>query len=401
MEMLNSFSKNSRLNDIGLPVFFLGLYFIFFPLDFVPTRIGSVSKILAVLPIALTIAYRFKNLRVNVVCVGFMSAYLILGLISALYSKYPGDATDRTSTLLLNYAMIIVCGSIGANKNEKKFLINCMVLSGWFLFTLVLFFGRFTSAGRLVIFINGDRQDPNYFCGYLMFAMMYYLSRIIKKERMIASLFSFGIMLLVILLTGSRGGLLAVLFAGLCVVLFHGQSKRLFYKVAAIVALLLAVYLFSVYFLPQGIGARFHFTFTQTDGAAGRFKIWSDLIDIYKNDYGVLEKWFGRGVASVKHISSFGKVAHQLWLEALIELGRVGLILLLGIYLFFVKRAWHMRNKLFFCVLIGYIVMTFSLSLYAYKPIFALFIFINLFGEDNCQSPDGGGASSLEAEYVI
>lgn len=400
MEALSSFNENSHSKRLSLPVIFLGVYIFLLPLDFLPTEYGSIARILGILPIGLTIAFYFRQLKINMVCAGLMTLYVFLNIMSIYYCEKPEEAMELSLTLLSNFLMILICSAMDVNENEKKFLIKSMVYSGWFMFALVLFFGRF-SGGRLIVVINGKGQDPNYFCGYLMFVTLYYLDKIIKKERIILSLFFVAVLLMVVLLTGSRGGLIAVALAGFLLVLFNGSGKRFFYKLLLTALLLFLAYLLIVYFLPDEIRMRFNPEYTQNDAGAGRFDIWRDLIDTYINRYNTFEKWFGGGAGNVTYISSYGKVAHNLWLENLVEVGRVGLFLLACIYFFFFRKAWMLKDKLFLFVFIGYGIMTLSMSLNAYKPIFALFILINLFSNDRCSQDRGKDCAQLEDKGVI
>ncbi len=381
MEMRNNLVNKNRLNGISLPIFFLGLYFVLFPLDFLPTELGSVSRILAILPVGFAIVFNFTHIKIDIMGFSLIVCYLFLNLISAYYCEIPSQAMERTLTLGLNFAMIVVCSSLQTTDKEKKFLVKSLVLSGWFLLFLSLFFGSEIDGGRLVIIIKHVHQDPNYFCGYMIFAIMYYLENILKKERILFSIFSLGIMLLLIFLTGSRSGLLAVSLSALFFVLFYRRNKHTIYKMITIGILLVIAYFLLMNFIPDDVKMRFTIRYTSVDGGAGRFTLWEELINKYNNNFSVFEQWFGKGAGNITNISDHGKVAHSLWLEHLIELGRVGVILIIGIYLYFIRKAYLLKDKLYLFTLTGYVIMAFSLSLCAYKPIFAIFIMINLFSE--------------------
>ena len=368
----------------------LGLYLFTLPLDFLPLFGGSVSKLVALLPVGFIFLFRLTRVRVHINVALVMALYVLLNHFSGTYALNYYVAEERTTALFLNLGLIIFCSSIDRNKREVSFLKKSLVMSGWFLLLIVFIYGEKMSGLRLVIKINGMRQDPNYFCGYMIFAILYYLDNILQRRKRAFSIVAFTAFLTVILLTGSRGGFLAVAIACFIFVLAQKTNKAIINRLVTI-ALAGTVLLFAANtFLPEEIKERYSLEFTKEDDGAGRFEIWKSLNRDYKysNEF---NKLFGKGAGNVRFYTSNGNVGHNLWLETRCELGIVGLILLIIIYMLYMKRAYRLKEKIYFSTLIGYITMTMSLSLCVYKPIYSMFLITSIVFdyEKNIKTADG------------
>ncbi len=384
--MLNIQNDNvANKEKMQMSVLFLGLYFLLLPLDFFD--IGnetSLLKFLSLLPLC-AICFNFKNIKINVISSVSFLIYIFLNAMSIFYSKDADLSIQRTKSIILNYVMIIFCSTIRTTQKEKKFLMWMVVASGFFAI-LTMFFSNEIYEGRIIMKIGESKQDPNYFCGYIMFATVFLLSCILSKHYKIISTILFVLIFTIVFLTGSRGGTIAIVIA--CFSLFYLDSKRqhFFSKIFLLVALAITLYILLMNVVPIEVRMRFDPTFTQNDGGAGRFRIWKDLWGDF-NDFSLIQKMFGAGAATVKEYGLHGVVAHNLWLETLIELGYLGFFVQIVIYAYFMEKAFKMENKIYFSSMIGFLVMTFSMSLYTYKPIYCLFIMINIMSRSDAEEP--------------
>lgn len=357
----------------------LGFYLLLLPLDFIKLFDGSVSKFVALLPIGMTILMRLSKLKVHTVDTWILLFYLFLNYVSTSYAYNFLLAKQRGTSLLLNYMMIIICSAFTRNKRETEFLKKSMVLSGWFVLGMMLLF-RKEIGGRLIVEIGGEVQDPNYMCGYLMFAWIYYIDRLVSKKNTLISVVGITFILLGTFLSGSRGGLLALTFGGLVYLLCSSNSGSIMKKIATTMLICVVVIFIFSNFVPDDIKNRYSIEFAMEDRGAGRLDIWKSIINNYKN-FSDSEKLFGKGAANVRYYAN-GQVAHNIWIETLCELGIVGLFVLAVIYIRFIKHTYKLKDKLYFSVLMGYIAMTMTMSLYVYKPIFAIFIMIYIVGDN-------------------
>jgi len=207
-----------------------------------------------------------------------------------------------------------------------------------------------------------------------------------KKEKYIFSALMIMLMLYIIFRTGSRGGLLALIIA-LFSFLMCSEGKNMSSKILGLTIVSFLILIILMLFVPDEIMQRYNLSYTLNDGAAGRFDIWRDLWNKY-HDFNLWQKWFGAGANNVRYFSFYRMVAHNLWLETLVELGIFGLLALVLIHSYFLCKSWQSKDKLYFATLIGYEVMTMSMSLYAYKPMFAIFLMINLVRFEHDDKPE-------------
>jgi O-antigen ligase len=125
------------------------------------------------------------------------------------------------------------------------------------------------------------------------------------------------------------------------------------------------------------ISQRFNIEDVAKSGGSGRTDIWDKDIELYSNS-SVPRKIFGQGVGSITTLT--GRVAHNTWLETLVELGLLGVILFSGLVISIAKQLYNSKQILLFSIFISYIGLTISLSLLGYKPLWGLIIISIILG---------------------
>ena len=257
--------------------------------------------------------------------------------------------------------------------NEKQFLVKCFCNMSFICVILALFF-RYDFEGRLTICVNGMYpEDPNQFCGYFIpgiLSSLYYLFK--NKKGTLLNILLIGTYMYFAFLTGSRGGLIAIAFGGL-VALFIVDEKNSVIKKVGKLLLILAVALIVTYLivkiLPDNIIARYSISDVTETGGTGRLDIWKFYFNYYSNSE-LFRKVMGNGAATNGYIY---RVAHNMWIDALLETGVFGLVLYLIITTECLK-LYYKNNRMIFAIYVAYIALSMSLSLFAYKPIWVIFI---------------------------
>ncbi len=353
----------------------LGLYLFLLPLDFINIGLGSVSKLLSLLVVGVTLLGDIKRMNISFGLISIMALYVCWNCFSIFFSADVSATLERAISLVLNYALIIVCGGCSKNKREIEFLDKSMILSGWFVLILMLFYSEVTNEFRVILMANGQAQDPNYLCGFLIFPLISYLKNIFNYKKIVSSLIALILIMLFVFFTGSRGGMIAILASAICCYLFENSSKQKVQNLILALLFIALIYMIVWAIVPEELLNRYDLSYTEGDRGAGRFDIWNNLIEQYA-DFGFVKKLLGVGAATVRLYSI--NVAHNIWIETLFELGIIGVCLLMLMYFAFLRRSFWLKNKIYLAVFIGYLVMSFSMSLYTYKPIFVIFTMINL-----------------------
>ena len=199
---------------------------------------------------------------------------------------------------------------------------------------------RFATAGGV-----GDAADPNITAASLLLPALLALSITLRPGRRSARLGALGafiLMVIGIVLTGSRGGLIA-LFVGGVAIIANARGIRSLLPYGFIVAVVVAA---ALVIAPASLGSRF----TDT-GSAGRTDLWrvgaracptycltgsgwATFPDVYLNTLLTNFDLKGHGVRDFK--------AHNIALAMLIEMGVAGFLLAtLGIYLV-ARSLWRL-----------------------------------------------------------
>ena len=321
----------------------------------------------------------------------FVYAYFCYSMLSFLWLD--NKQIDWYLTTFLTAAMMFVIAS-GRSYNEKelKLFFRASLLSILIVFSAVA--ANFSSAMecRLEITII-QSMDPNFFgCGLCVVIAMSMASCMEKKKHWMV-IFA-PMLFFVILLTGSRGAMLVGAGMLFCWTLAAISRKKYFLPIITV----LLTYLFFIIFTycVKSIGHstllidRVNPKTLAEDSGAGRLQIWMAAFDTFL-EAGPMRKIFGFGHggfrAAVNYIApgyTNPYSSHNMYVNALIEGGVVGLILLLlafiQIFFFAVKR----RNLWGALAVIGFALEGVSLDAQIYQVFPWAFIVAALFkgGDD-------------------
>lgn len=371
---VSEIDKNQKMK---VSAWLVGLYILTIPLGFVPLgALGSVTKMFALLPMGYILLTRIKRLTIRMISpILAILFFFLFSMVSLMYTIDTAGGVTRIVSLLLNYGLILVVASENWSDKEIDLFKKSVVWSAILCAVLALFASNVTGGSRSVLMIAGSEQDPNEFCGYFTFGALYFMDELIFNKRKLLGLVGFVVLLIPVFKTGSRGGMAAFLISACMFILMSLYSKRKTMTTKKFVAItfgviLLFILLFMVYqyWLPEELQLRLSFDSVKQDGGSGRDEIWKNILTHFETS-SPLVQLFGNGAASVKQINK-GMVAHNIYFETLIELGLIGLAILLWMYLSFVVTAAKQKSKICCATMIGYIVMGLTLSTYTYKPLF-------------------------------
>jgi O-antigen ligase len=186
------------------------------------------------------------------------------------------------------------------------------------------------------------------------------------------------VMLAIVLLTGSRGALLAFLvvaFVHVCIMLASTRHKgRNILLTALLMVLLLGAFDLVLAQMPDAVAKRFSWDYITEKGTTGRTNIWKFLLGHYAGD-SIPTMLFGHGYGTTIIVNTMNsRVAHNLYLDNLITLGLAGMVLQLVIQGSVLRILVRCRQHTLLGAYFGMICMCLSLSLVAYKPIWNIML---------------------------
>lgn len=350
-------------------------------------RVGSILKVIIFIPLFFALL-DLKSLSVHISPL-FVTQILFvcLAVTSLFYTIEISRSLTSCITLILNITLIVVIGMMeNYSDSEIKMLSKALVFSGWITVVLMLAFSDFKD-GRLTMRIGSVAQDQNYINGYILAAFSYHINELISNKKKLHFIPA-AILIVVVMLTGSRGALLAYFAAGMvCFVLAYRKERNFAKRVMVLilaVCILIAVFLLVIKILPDEVAYRFTIEYLLEKGTIGRTATWKTLLQHYKSD-NLGRLLFGHGYGTTPLLNTYNHmVAHNLYIDNLMTLGAVGCLLQIAMQLQTLYILFKQKNVPYLgLVFVGYMVMCMSLSLLAYKPIWNMMLMALIFTKHN------------------
>ena len=367
--------RNSNHTEPIRPVVYgLAIYFLIGGMDsFRIGSIGSILKIVALLPLALALLdLKRLQIRMSATLVSQL-LFWVLAVLSLFYTIHVNKTMASVQTLTLNLALVFCLGIMEQyNQREIAFLKRALLLEGWLTIILMVLFADLSADGRLTLLLGADNQNQNYINGYYLYTFSYHCYQLMmekKKKHLLPTVF----ILSIVLFTGSRGSLISfavVVFAHVCIL--FGNSPHKFRNIALVI--LLMIVLFAALDLvlaqmPESVAERFSWDHIAAKGGTGRTWTWKYLLRHFSQD-SMLRMLFGHGYGTTVYVNTlYSRVAHNLYLDNLITLGVVGLLLQLMIQATVIWTLHKRRQFILLGTYYGLLGMCMSLSLVSYKPI--------------------------------
>lgn len=361
-------------NRIRPVVYGLAAYFLLAATDcFNVGAVGSMLKVVAFLPIALAVFDLTRlRLRIHPLLV-VQLLFWTLAVVSLFYSVKVERTLSSLITLTLNLVLVFLLGLVEQyNRRELDLLERAMLLGSWLTIILMLIFSDVSEGGRLSLRLGSITQDQNYINGFYLYAFSYHCGQLLQKRNRI-HMIPVLLILVIVLMTGSRGALLAFAVSGfvhLCI--FFADSRHALRNcLLVLVLLLLLAIVFDLVLaqMPEAVSQRFSWEQIAQKGTTGRTRIWRFLWNHFSTD-SIPRMLFGHGYGTSSLVNTMNHlVAHNLYLDNLITLGASGVILQLvtqGMVAWILLRRKH---HVLLGAYAGMIGMCLSLSLVAYKPI--------------------------------
>lgn len=356
-------------------------YFLFLSFDFVAIAAGvSVGRLAALITVTLCLfgASRWK-LRLDYV--GGFIAFFTFVCICSLFSIPAGFSEyNAYFTVFLNILLVVIACAVVFTARDVLLWRRCLIAAALVLGIMAIVspgqVGSEWVSGRVVPNVMGSQQDPNEFCGYYLLpvAFVTYFG-IQRRSPIFITLLIF--FFYTVLMTGSRGGLMAVGVAfvvALAAAVRNDKHKVLICIASVFVLLMLALNFESILRLfPDAISSRFLLTDANMSTAESRTSIWGQLISAFL-DSNVLQQLFGHGFGTTTLANSAHLVAHNVYVELLYDIGILGLLSFVGMLYAACSRALRRGDYVVLAAILGEAVLIVSLSSFWSKTLWGLLI---------------------------
>ena len=378
------------------------LYFLLLPTTIAVDSAGNSILKLATIPIAgyflVTLILSNRKLQINSVQLALL--LYTLSVVGTLFVAADSVSVINVVGYVLNAALYICLTIIPYNKKELELMEKVQIV----LLIILNFLTLFSSGSeddRTTLMIMGQTSDPNYFIGFFIFPLTIALKYLISGKNRLLYLLLIGVTIYSVLLSGSRGGFLAVMVTAGCFFLLYpstGILKRMCLFVGGLAFIFLLWTLLKP-ILPENIVERMSVDAVVETHGTGRVDIWISMVrEIWEQPKKLL---LGRGIMSMHQVfldgSSENVVAHNQIIQTLYNQGLLGLLaflVLTGISFF---RCIKHRKTVSIAIL-GMMALSISLSFNQTTRTFWNLIAYAAFAfpDTHTNTTDNGGLSDNE-----
>ena len=367
MTMINT------MKNIKPHVFFLALFLFILPIDGT-LGVGSANTSLINFIFLPLIAFALfdiifgRKLKFDIKLLLIPSLYGFYFIASSLW--YPENDINNWYLIMLvtGFITFLFVSLFDYNDYEINLLKYAIIASGILVSIIVILNYDFTSNARFYLNL-GKPMDPNYFSASLILPIILLLDIIISKKKFY---FIVPLILLIfsILVTGSRAGLLSLVFSAFVYLLFYPVKFSL--KIILLgSSLILAIMIFLVLssYLNENVIDRFSLSSIFLSGGSGRTLIWSSLFKVYYNSDSVFNLIFGYGFGSAREmvqiLTGEDLATHSMLFQSIYEGGITGLILLALLFIVSYNILVRKKNLVNFSVFAGLTISALTLDMYS------------------------------------
>ncbi|HEY3417155.1 MAG TPA: O-antigen ligase family protein, partial [Armatimonadota bacterium] len=169
-----------------------------------------------------------------------------------------------------------------------------------------------------------------------------------------------SLLLVAVAIVFVRGRMHAILLVVMLALLVLGPPARhYFWRILVSAALLVIGFLIYIHVVPQLGGSYQYFTWLSLESIGGRLQLFTEAAQ------GFLAHPFGQGLGSFALIEPFYSYPHNIILEAGYELGILGVVAVVAMYILVIRRCWQLWHSPPHRFLAGLVVMVFGYNLKA------------------------------------
>lgn len=348
------------------------LFMICSPLEFVingyVTSALKYIALIAVVGIVLYFIIEEKNKLKFGVFQLCLVAWGILEAASILWTPIMPNTSTMISAYITMAAFVVLVSLIPFTKKEIDNLMMFYSLGCLILAIMLLVGGKMdggNAVNRYTISIFGKYQDPNWLAAILIGGAFYSLNKVFERKGFVVSALyavSFLAQSMGIMLSGSRGGLVAYALALVVYALIKIPRKKRIFALLIFALLVVGGYFLLKAVLPDKVFERlFDISDYISSRGTGRMSIWNAAFsEILKRPL------FGRGIISYNlfFLYEFGSASamHNTFLAVLYEVGIVGFIFFITPFLRVFKNALEKKNALMIALLVGNLTAAFFID---------------------------------------
>lgn len=374
---MNSREIKFKIDIKSIAVLLLAVYFMLAPLeDILTSNIGTLGKYIIIptmgillIPTCITKRAMFTNYSWDIS--KFIICLIIISWLSVIWASDSSIAISRNSAYTTLPLVFIVLSLNEYTEEEYRIIKNAALIGGLITIIYIIITQGMTNVvtGRMTLKEQGN--DPNNLAALFLLPTGLAFENAINEIqwKKVFYIFIFGLLSMVTLLTGSRGGLLSLIVIILAYVIIMGYIKSPIRWVVALLIIGIVTY-FVLKSLPEAIYLRLFSKESYQSAITGsgqRLAIWKHVIyDVIPS----MKPWgAGSGCAfsAMEQFYGYKKGIHNTYLCMLLEYGIFGIPMFLIFLCRMLKRLYSSKKTMETALLLGIMCTIFFLDSYAKK----------------------------------
>lgn len=360
------------------------LLVLFLPLSWAASSIGSVYRWITLILFGYFLIKNRAKIKIEKSSKSILMPMFFL-VIYSVFSIVWGKSLDESFKSAFSFLLIFIVAIIFSSYNYGEKSLSSKLDQLWIIAgiisSILFIFGERAEIGeygsRTSLRILGTNTDPNEFAGLFAITIAVCVYHIFnsKGTRRNISIIALVLGTYSVLLSGSRGALIACVISAFFTVVFctHVTPKSFitFSIVVVLMGVVIAKYLLPL--VPADVIARMDLRMLANDGGGGRALLWKSGLEQYLNS-NVFRILFGYGANGLMIIGERGITGamHNYYLQMLTNFGLIGLFLYLNLLRKILQRFW-ICNRKFVPALLGMMVLSATLTTTPnYKPLWIL-----------------------------
>lgn len=352
-------------NKISMHCILASLYFLMLPLTISVNSAGASFLKLATIPISIyfliSLFFYKKDFQINLVHI-VLGVYTVITVLT-MFVNPTSDSFEYVKGYFLNAALFLCLSVVEYNERELKIFDYVQVILLVIIIGITLY-NDATVHDRTTLSIFGQESDPNFYVGFFIFPLTITMKKIYDSKYRVFYIIIALFAIYSVFLSGSRGGLLAVLMTILAFALIYPDKVINKILILAVMILSVIILWFVIRpFLSDTVIERMSVNAVIETGGTHRTEIWASMIDKIKNSS--WEFIFGRGIGVLHPMMVAGKeqlvVAHNHLIQILYDQGIIGVAAFLLLIICCISRCIKKR-KCVAIALFGMLALSLSLS---------------------------------------
>lgn len=311
--------------------------------------------------------------------------FILFAVASTLWAMNFQVAADRVLVVLSLFLLYLTASLMPLTPRDNSRINYAIVLGGvvavlYQIYSYFVLGISYEQAGRVTLMTAATETDPNQFAFCLLIPLSVSMTSILSSTHTISRLSSIaasGVMIYGVLLSGSRGGLLGVISIMIVLATARFNVKRMI-----VVTIFLGVSLLAAQLMLAD-----RLSLSSDSSGAGRLDIWAVAGEAF-----VHNPLFGYGLSNfpnaydeyryINPTQGMSRGAHNVFLGTVVELGAIGLFLLLSLLFLHYRLLQKLMDDTALALkaaLVATVVSALFLDVLWRKSFWLTFILINLY----------------------